>query len=206
MSQPSSTVNHAGHQLHDWFDQIIRLFDRSIFGAAEEGPHHDAIILNVLTRNARQVRESEMDRRGLLYTGVCSMLAAACRQLRLELGLGHWATAVASVISLSNQTRRASSELTMFGLDLGSPARLLKQQLDETLLHAGVAGVPTFVDSEGRRIALGLAINWGIRFLCAYALECEGLEPLPGRRDLAWIAELLRPIVASSTTGVQAGD
>ena len=58
---------------------------------------------------------------------------------------------------------------------------------------------------ETSRIALGLAINWGLRFLCAYALECEGLELLPGRRDLAWIAELLRPVVDSGTSGLQAG-
>jgi hypothetical protein len=205
ISHAAPAVNDAGRQLHDWFDQLVRLFDRSIFGAAEEGPHRDAIILNVLSRNARLVRESEVDRRGLLYTSACSMLAAACRRLRLELGPGHWATAVANVISLRNQARSASHELTMFGLDLGSPARMLKQQLDEALLHAGVAGVPTFVDSEGRRIALGLAINWGIRFLCAYALECENLEPLPGRRDLAWIAQLLRPIANAGASGVQAG-
>ena len=205
ITRTSSAVSHAGHQLHDWFDQLLRLFDRSIFGAAEDGPHRDAIVLNVLARNARLVRESEVDRRGLLYTGVCSMLAAACRRLRIELGPGHWTSAVANVISLNNQARNASTESMMFGLDLGSPARLLKQQLDESLLHAGIAGVPTFVDSEGRRIALGLTINWGIRFLCAYALECEGLEQIPGRRDLAWIAQVLRPVATSGTIGRQAG-
>lgn len=159
MSQAASDVNDAGRQLHDWFEQIARLVDGSLFGIVEEGPHRDAIVLNVLTSHARHLRESDMDRGGLLYTSLCFLLASACRQLGLRLGPGHWAAAVANVISLDRQVRRATSESTMFGLKLGSPARLLKDQLDETLRQAGVAGVPTFADSEGRRIALGLAIN-----------------------------------------------
>lgn len=204
MSQAASAVDDAGRQLHDWFEQVVRLVDRSLFGVAEEGPHRDAIVLNVLTSHARHLGESGVDRRGLLYTDLCFVLASACRQLHLRLGPGHWAAAVANVISLDSQVRRATTESKMFGLKFGSPAQMLKEQLGEALRHAGVAGVPTFADSEGRRIALGLAINWGIRFLCAYALECEGLEPLPGRRDLAWIAGLLRPIVPSGTTDVHA--
>ena len=47
-------------------------------------------------------------------------------------------------------------------------------------------------------MALGLAINWGMRLLLAYALECSISSS--NRKDLAWIASLMAPLLAASGT------
>ncbi|MGH9892174.1 MAG: hypothetical protein ACREA0_09375 [bacterium] len=193
-----------GRQLHQWFEQVDHLIDSALFGIAPEGPHRDAVVLNILSRNARLIREFDIDRQDALYGPLCFMLSAACRRLGLRLGRQHWEAAVTNVISLSLQLTTAREASTSMGLDIASPARVLKEQVDEALLHAGVAGVPTFLDAEGRRIALGLAVNWGIRLLCAYALECEELPAHPARHDLAWIRELLRPLLESVVSEPQA--
>jgi hypothetical protein len=88
------------------------------------------------------------------------------------------------------------------GLEIANPVRLLKEQMDEALLNAGLAGVPTFLDVEGRWIALGLAINWGIRLLCAYALESD-VPADPTRHDLGWIRELLTQAMQPQSSSVQ---
>ncbi len=206
MSAGTSSTAPAASQLHAWFDRVRDLTARSVFCVTDHGPHRDAVVLNVLSRNARIVRESQIDTQGALYTPLCLMLAAACERLRLTLGPGHWEAAVANVVSLYGDVARTRRESTSVGLELGSPARLLKDQLDEALLHTGVAGVPSFVDAEGRSIALGLTINWGIRLLCAYALECDStVAGAPSRQDLGWIKDLLSPLLHSGSPELPAG-
>ncbi len=191
MRLAASTRDDAARKLQAWFDDVLSVTDRSLFGVAAAGPHRDAVILNVLTRNARRFRESEVDREGALYDPLLLLLASACRRLDVRLGLGHWRAAVENVSELSLQLADARAASADVGLEIGSPARLLKEQVDEALLRAGVAGPPSFLDPEGQRLALALAVNWGIRFLCAYALEHTGARTDPSRRDLAWIRELL---------------
>ena len=90
----------AAQQLHDWFLGVLHLTDKTLFGIAPEGPHRDAVVLDVLTRNARILAESETDNEGRLYSPLCFFLAAACRRLRTSLGVGHWQAAVDNVIRL----------------------------------------------------------------------------------------------------------
>jgi hypothetical protein len=81
-------------------------------------------------------------------------------------------------------------------------ALLFKQELDEALVQAGLANPPIYPDSENRNIALGLAINWGIRFLLAYAQECAPHLAVSRRRDLAWVARQLdKPQARGAETG-----
>ena len=49
-------------------------------------------------------------------------------------------------------------------------------------MHAGVTDRPTILAEENRRVSLGLAVNWGLRFLIAYALETQ--PPRSGRREV----------------------
>ena len=190
MSEGALSMSGAAQELQQWFDSVVDLIERAESGIAPEAPHRDAVALNILTRNARQVREAGIDRQGALYNPLCFFLAAACHRLSVRLGRGHWERAVANVISLSHQLSPLRDASTGVGLEIASPVRLFKEQVDEALINAGVAGVPTFLDAENRRIALGLAVNWGIRFLCAYALECD-VPADPQRRDLGWIRDLL---------------
>jgi hypothetical protein len=194
----------AATALHQWFDGVANLILKAESEVAPAGPHRDAVVLNILTRNARQLREIDIDRKGALYTPLCFLLATACHRLGIKLGEGHWESAIAHVISLNRQLGTLRNASAGVGLEIANPVRLFKEQMDEALLNAGVAGVPTFLDAEGRRIALGLAINWGIRLLCAYALESE-VPVEPTRRDLGWIRELLTRAMQWHGSSIQSG-
>ena len=188
----------VAQQLHDWFHSVLRVTDKSLFGIVPAGPYRGAVVLDVMTRNARILAESEIDNEGKLYAPICFFLAAACRRLGTALGVGHWRADVDNVIHLQEQRVSARAESATVGLELGSPARLFKQQLDEAIIQAGLAGGPSYFDRENREIALGLAINWGLRLLLAYALEGGRSLPDSNRKDLAWVASLLAPLPAAS--------
>src|ERR1022692_292505 len=80
------------------------------------------------------------------------------------------------------------------------PSRALKQELREAINQAALAGGVSYLSKEDRQIALGLAINWGMRLLLAYALECCRSITSSNRKDLAWIANLVGSLLTSSTS------
>ena len=192
-----SVRNQAvAEQLHTWFHSVLRLTDQSLFSIVPEGPHRGAVVLDVLTRNARLLAESEIDIEGRLYSPLCFFLAAACRKLGTSLGVGHWRAAVDNVVHLQEQMVSARAESATVGLEIGSPAVLFKQQLVEAIIQTGLAGAPSYLDKENREIALGLAVNWGIRLLLGHALECSHAVIDSDRKDLAWVAGLLAPLLS----------
>lgn len=176
--------------LHGWFEEVLRLADQGLFGIVPEGPHRGAVVLGVLTRNARIVFDAKIDEEGELYSPLSLFLAAGCRKLKVSLGVGHWRAAVDNVARLNGQMV-APGKSTEVALDLGSPAAIFLQELSEAILQAGLAGARSYLDRENKEIALGLAINWGMRFLLAYALECPRRRRSKGAKDLAWIRDLL---------------
>lgn len=188
----------VAEQLHNWFGSVTRLTDESLFGIVPEGPHRGAVVLDVLTHNARILSASEPDGEGKLYSPLCLFLAAACRKLGTSLGAGHWRAAVGNVVHLQQQMVSGRTESAAVGLEIGSPATLFKQQFDEAIIQTGLAGAPSYLDKENREIALGLAINWGIRLLLAYALECRLSVTDSNRKDLAWVASLVVPLLTAS--------
>jgi len=120
---------------------------------------------------------------------VCKALAAACRQLQVETSIRHWKAALQNVLATSDQLSRGDEAV---GLALGSPAAVFKSLFDEALINAGVTDRPTILVEENRRASLGLAINWGMRFLLAYAIELSAGRV--GRReakDVWWIRGLV---------------
>ena len=161
--------NAVAVQLHDWFGSILRLADDSLFSMAPEGPHRDAVVLDVLKRNARILVNSGLGSLGELYSPLCFFLTAGCRILGTSLGVGHWRAAVDNVVHLQQRMVSSRAESAAVGLDIGGPAVLFKQQLDEAISQAALTGVASFLTKENRQIALGLAINWGMRLLLAYA-------------------------------------
>ncbi len=186
----------VAQQLHDWFGSILRLIDESRFSIAPEGPHRDAVVLDVLKMNARVISQSELDTEGKLYSPLCYFLAAACRKLGTSLGVGHWRAALDNVVHLHEHLMSAGAEFATIGLEIGSPAVLFKQEFDEAINQASVAGGVSYLNKEDRQVALGLAINWGIRLLLAYALECSINSS--NRKDLGWVAGLLEPLLTAS--------
>jgi hypothetical protein len=188
----------VAEQLNDWFLSILHFTGESLFSIAPEGPHRDAVVLDVLKRNARILVEAELDSKGELYSPLCFFLAAACRKLSATLRVGHWRAALDNVVQLQDQMAGARAESEMVGLEVGSPALLFKQELSEAIHQAALAGGVSYLNKEDRQIALGLAVNWGMRLLIAYALECERSIPTSNRKDLAWIASLVGSVPASS--------
>jgi hypothetical protein len=183
-------VQSTAREMHGWFQSVLDLADAALFGIVPAGPHRSAVVLAVLSRNARILSESEMDQEGKLYKPLSLFLAAACRKLKVSLVVGHWQAAVENVLRLRKQTTGLQMS-TAVALDLGGPAAIFFQQLREAITSAGLSGTPSFLDKEDREIALGLAINWALRFLLAYALECTPPGRASGQQDLAWIRSLL---------------
>jgi len=188
----------VAEQLHNWFGSILRLTDENLFSIVPEGPHRDAVVLDDLRRNARVISQSELDTEGKLYSPLCFFLAAACRRLGTSLGVGHWRAALDNVVHLHEHLMSAGSEFAIIGLEVGSPAVLFKQEFDEAISQASLAGGVSYLNKEDRQVALGLAINWGMRLLLAYALECSISSS--NRQDLAWIASLMTPLLPASDT------
>ena len=183
--------NTFAHELTEWFQSVQRLTDASLFSIAPEGPHRDAIVLDALRRNAKTLYHAKLDSDGTLYSPLCFFLAAACRHLRASLGIGHWRAALDNLRDLQQRLANYQSESVAVGLDLGTPATLFKGELDEAIRQAGLVDDTSFLSKEDRQVAIGLAINWGMRFLLAYALESLGPGRPSGRKDLTWLAERL---------------
>jgi hypothetical protein len=193
MTFMEGSLNPLAETMTGWFREILHLCDQSFFGVATDERHRKAAILNVLARNAKILVASEMDREGELFEPLCLTLAAACRLLAIEPSTSNWRAALQNVFEFQLKLRNAAPSLFSLGLSPTTSAAVFKQHLDEALVNAGVTDRPTILDQQNRLLSLGLAINWGMRFLLAYALETLG-EP-PGRaaeaRDLSWIRALL---------------
>ena len=187
------------NDLSDWFQSVQRLTDASLFSVAPEGPHREAVVLDALRRNARIVCEAgsaPADRS--LYSPLCFFLAAACRQLGTGLSAGHWRAALDNLRSLQKQLASSRPESVSIGLDIGTPAMLFQAEFAEAIRQAGLVEGASFLSKEDRQVALGLAINWGMRLLLAYAVETPKPNGGAGRRDLAWLAERVGAAVATT--------
>lgn len=184
------TEDPSGAVLHAWFQSILRVCDASVFGVSRSPAHRAAAQAEVLSRNAKALLGAEIDGRGALYTPACLVLAAASRRLGVEFSPKNWDAALAGVRSLSAQLAEAQPE--MVGLALGTPASIFKDLMGEALVNAGVTDRPTILVEENRRLALGLSINWGLRFLLAYSLEASSAKGPPGARDLRWVRQVVQ--------------
>lgn len=183
--------NTVAHELTDWFQSVQRLGDAGLFSIVPEGPHRDAIVLDALRRYAKAIYSAKLDADGKLYSPLCFFLAAACRQLRASLGVGHWRAALDNLRDLQQRLEKYRPESVAIGLDLGTPASLFKGEFDEAIRQAGLVDDTSFLSKEDRQVAIGLAINWGIRLLLAYALETPRQGPPSERKDLTWLADQL---------------
>ncbi len=98
---------------------------------------------------------------------------------------------------MQEQTVSVRAESATVGLEIGSPAELFKQEFDEAIRQAALAGGVGYLDKEDRQVALGLAINWGMRLLIAYALDCHEPVTDSNRKDLAWVGNLVAPLLTA---------
>lgn len=187
--------------LKTWYESVSRMVEDAVFAIATEGPHRDAIISDTFMRNARALRTADIDRDGALYTPMVFLLVSASRMLGTPIQPSHWAAALKNVQELLS----TNSAYYDKGLDLDSPAGMFKALLEEALINTGLSGEPTVADEHSRKLALGLVINWGLRFLIAYAIECVGLpRDLDHVQDLGWLRAKLAAGGLQMTAGEQA--
>jgi hypothetical protein len=178
-------------ELADWFADIARFWSSAYFDWSTSSEHRDAAILEVLASSAKTIIETPVDSQGKLYAPLTLTLAAAAQRHGVMPAARHWLAAIHNVRKLRSQTDFAKAK--RFGLSIGTPATVFKNLFCEALVQAGVTDRPTILVEQNRRASLGLALNWGLRFLIAYALEIR-----PGRpgdravRDLRWVQSLLR--------------
>ena len=102
-----------------------------------------------------------------------------------------------NVIDLQNRLVSTRSESYAVGLDIGSTAEVFKREFDEAIRQSGLAGNVSYLGKEDREVAVGLAINWGMRLLIAYALECTRSKG-SDRKDLAWVRSVVEPLLTMS--------
>lgn len=193
MNRAKSRTDASARALNEWFASVLRTCDM-VFQLPETTAHRDAVIHSMLTSNAKVIIDSEIDDEGKLYPAVAKALAAACRKLGVETNVGHWKAALQNVLGAAAEFGNHNDPL---GLALGSPAAVFKSLLDEALINAGVTDRPTILVEENRKTALGLAINWGMRFLLAYAFELPSRSRrAPAPQGVWWIRSLIDPLRA----------
>jgi hypothetical protein len=176
--------------LAGWFSEIVRLWSSVYFDISTSPAHRDAAIIEVLSANAKTIVGATLDADGALYKPLTLALAAACRRHGVVPNAQHWLAAVKNVFEV--RRRLASTEAERFGLPLGTPASLFKDLFCEALVNAGVTDRRTILVEENRRASLGLALNWGLRLLLAYALEVKPAPSHGGKaRDLRWVRSLI---------------
>lgn len=180
----------AATELTSWFREIVGLWSSVCFDWSTSPAHRDAAILEVLSRNARTIIDAPLDPRGDLYKPMTLALTAACRRHGVVPTERHWLAALNNV--LAARSRVASANAERFAMPFVTAASLFKDLFCEALVHAGVTDRPTILVEENRRTSLGLAVNWGLRFLLAYALEVRPTTA-HGRkaRDLRWVHALI---------------
>ena len=177
----------AAAEISAWFVNVAALSAKA-FGWDRDS-HGDAAALHVLRRQAARLRSSRLAEDGASYTTLCLFLAAACRALNLRLETRHW---VAALRNVSEQ--RGLVLDNKLGISLGSPAERFKILLDDAIDAAGLSAQVTILGEKNQKLALGLALNWGVRTLLAYAAETR-LQRARGsraRHDLAWIRSLVQ--------------
>lgn len=184
------SIEGVAAELAGWFAEVARLWNAAYFEGSTSPEHREAAVFEILSRNAKAIIEAPLDSQGDLYRPLTLALTAACRRVGVVPTAKHWRSALQNVHEV--RSRIASADAGRFALPLGTPASLFKDLFCEALVHAGVTDRPTILVEENRRVSLGLAVNWGLRFLIAYALELQ--PPRPRRRevrDLGWVHSLI---------------
>lgn len=182
-----SGAGTAARELNSWFTSVATLVADAF--SIDATPLGRASGLHLLRHSASLLLRSPLDDAGDSYKPLSLFLVAACRTLGVKLKASHWAAALEDV---SHQEKVPAG--TDLGLTLGRPSERFKLLLDDALEDAGLGTAPTPLDDENRHLALGLAVNWALRTLVAYAAEVgvpsDGAGA--GRRDLPWMASLVK--------------
>jgi hypothetical protein len=162
----------AAPRLDAWFRSLRGALDLTLFSVGSDEPHRRASVLTVLTRHVGLL-EAAADQPVVALREVAFVLAAATHRLGVVPSEREWHAAVNNFVVLDAQL----SEAARYSAWVPSSAvEVFRDQFAETLRHAGVAQRPTSLDAANRRTALGLSVNWGMRYLVAVAASLADVE------------------------------
>lgn len=156
--------DRAAPKVTGWFAGLRDLFDRTEYAVGSDEPHRKAAALTSVSRHVASFEAA--DGAGARIRAAAAVLAGATRALGLDApDRAQWLAAARNVKSLDAQLH-ALDRSPWVGEDA---AAIFREHFVEALRQAGVARVPTILDAVNRRTALGLAVNWGMRYLVAAA-------------------------------------
>jgi hypothetical protein len=165
--------DRAARKLTEWFTGLRDRLDRTVFAVGGDEPHRKAAALTSVSRHVALFEAASVES-GAQIREAASVLAGATRALGLEApDQAQWLAAARNVASVDAQLH-ALDPSPWVGEDA---AAIFREHFVEALRQAGVARVPTILDAANRRTALGLAVNWGMRYLVAAAASSD---PDPG--------------------------
>jgi len=157
--------NRAATQLTEWFAGLREQLDRTVFAVGSDEAHRKAAALTSVSRHVASF-EAASGEPGPEIREAAWVLAGATRALGLAApNRAQWLAAAQNVASLDAQVH----SLDVSPWIAQDAAAIFRDHFVEALRQAGVARVPTILDATNRRTALGLAVNWGMRYLIAVA-------------------------------------
>jgi len=143
--------------------------DSTVFAVGTSEPHQRAAALNVVTRHAAQLEAAASAGQPVdEVREVAWILAGATRVLDAKLRRDQWLSAAQNVLRLDRQVDGLGSPW------VGDVVSIFRDQFFEALRQAGVTRHPTILGPSDRKAALGLSINWGLRYLIAAAAGLGG--------------------------------
>lgn len=166
----SSDLKQAAAAVEDWFSHYLALYEGVLARVASDDRHRRAATQEALKTNASLLFEDPEnlgeDEQG--FCVVCKVVCACCLVLGVTPTASHWQAAIQNTQGLAEEL--ADAEARSFA---GSPSRVLSDPFIGALRDAGFADKPSSLNQKNKELALGLAINWGLRLLLASALEGE---------------------------------
>ena len=161
----------AAPALDRWFDDLRGTLDKTVFAVGTSAPHQRAAALNVVTRHVAQLEAAvSAGQQVVEVREVAWILAGATRVLGAKLGREKWLSAAQNVSRLDAQVDGLGSAW------VGDVVSIFRDQFFEALRQAGVTRDTTILGPADRKAALGLSINWGLRYLIAAAAGLGGYE------------------------------
>jgi hypothetical protein len=174
-------VHPAAKALDRWFDAMSRHWDQTVFAIGMSEPVRHAAARALLARHATTIVSSAPDARGTLVRPTVIALIAACRVIGVRLDAPRWAAAIANAVELDARLEETFALHPNAVPWIEGAVEVFKVQLDDGLVHGGVTDRPTILAQRNRTLAIGLAVNFGMRFLVAYLRRLDpatSLDPL----------------------------
>lgn len=170
----------AADRLDVWFTQLRTTLDNTVFAVGASEAHQRAAARNVVTRHVIELEAAVAAGQPVIeLREIAWILAGTTRTLGLTLRRAQWLAAAQNVVRLVEQVEALPSPW------VGDAVSIFREQFLETLRQAGVTRAATNLGPENRTTALGLSVNWGLRYLIAAAAGLRDHEVTdPGAREV----------------------